>query len=394
MGEDSSQYGFMRELFAKIVCEPFSEEDIDSDENDDYYPFSALCGESQAKKVYKGERMLPKALARFVVSHYSPSKLIEYIDDMGDFVKENLCKALVKEGITCHIDNVGDIVADILYRFIEVAIDENDTIDTGIKVQTVINIEDDTVVNRDILLLDEVSNLCPLCRRKLLLSNGKNIVKKYSVVQIFPDNLSRDDYLTFNKIHSIKDQYDSPDNRIPLCSDCALAYRNEITIDKFKQLVEIKRIFVKRQKLQQSISNINLEDSIQEIINGLIAVTLDTQFLPLDMRAVRIGKKIPSSKVILKNTICDDVVHYYKYIENLFKLADEKKTNTFNTIATEVKLVFEKIESSGLLQEDMFDEMVNWLLQKTGLDARHTMPARIIISFFVQNCEVFHEISK
>ncbi len=394
MGEDSSQYGFMRELFAKIVCEPFSEEDIDSDENDDYYPFSALCGESQAKKVYNGERMLPKALARFVVSHYSPSKLIEYIDDMGDLVKENLCKALVKEGITCHIDNVGDIVADILYRFIEVAIDENDTIDTGIKVQTVINIEDDTVVNRDILLLDEVSNLCPLCRRKLLLSNGKNIVKKYSVVQIFPDNLSRDDYLTFNKIHSVKDQYDSPDNRIPLCSDCALAYRNEITIDKFKQLVEIKRIFVKRQKLQQSISNINLEDSIQEIINGLIAVTLDTQFLPLDMRAVRIGKKIPSSKVILKNTICDDVVHYYKYIENLFKLADEKKTNTFNTIATEVKLVFEKIESSGLLQEDMFDEMVNWLLQKAGLDARHTMPARIIISFFVQNCEVFHEISK
>ena len=79
MGEDSSQYGFMRELFAKIVCEPFSEEDIDSDENDDYYPFSALCGESQAKKVYNGERMLPKALARFVVSHYSPSKLIEYI---------------------------------------------------------------------------------------------------------------------------------------------------------------------------------------------------------------------------------------------------------------------------------------------------------------------------
>lgn len=42
IGEDKSQPDFMYELFSLFVCEPYTDEEIARDENDDYYPFSTL----------------------------------------------------------------------------------------------------------------------------------------------------------------------------------------------------------------------------------------------------------------------------------------------------------------------------------------------------------------
>lgn len=393
IGEEKSQYDFMFALFSKVVCEPFSEVDTQREEQDKYYLFSKLCTESTARKVYSGERILPKALARFVKGHYDPTAFIMLLEDMSDTVKNNLCRDLVEEGITCNEDNVADVVAETLFKFVSAALDESDTIETSIIAKVQNCVYDKKATIDEVLLVEEVRNVCPMCGCFLLRRKGNNVEKKYSIVQIFPDNLSRALFMELNEIHSVKGDYLSENNLIALCNDCTLDYQAELTVDKFQSLLCKKRTLSQQFNLQQSMDSIDLEEGIRVVIDGLIKYSTNGKSQIFDFNLLRIEQKVDSSYGILINAIRDDVIHYYRYIEELFSMADENQTNTFDCIATEIKLAYEKMECNGLPQNKIYEEMINWIMRKTGIEEGYRQAVHIVVSFFVQNCEVFHEIS-
>ena len=279
IGQEKSQYDFMYSLFSMIVCEPFS---------DEYYPFSNLCGESQAKKVYSGDRVMPKALARFAHSHFDAKCLINLIEDMSDEVKENLCADFDAAGVECNLDDVANVVSDIFRRFITAAIEENDTIDVRIKAETEIRIQSGDATNHEVLLLEETENTCPLCGCQLLRPKKNKVVKRYKVVRIFPDNLKREDFLLFNKVYSVKGQYDSDENLITLCTDCALDYEADVSLEDFKKLVKIKKTLSKQNVLRQSLEGIDIEAEISIVIDALLGVTLENKFVDLSLQALRV----------------------------------------------------------------------------------------------------------
>lgn len=394
IGQEKSQYDFMYSLFSMVVCEPFSEEEMKSAEEDEYYPFSNLCGESQAKKVYSGGRVMPKALARFVHSHFDAKCLINLIEDMSDEVKENLCADFDTVGVECNLDDVANVASDIFRRFITAAIEENDTIDVRIKAETAIRVQSGDTTNHEVLLLEETENTCPLCGCQLLRPKKNKVVKRYKVVRIFPDNLKREDFLLFNKVYSVKGQYDSDENLITLCTDCALDYEADVSLEDFKKLVKIKKTLSQQNVLRQSLEDIDIETEISMVINALLGVTLEDKFVDLSLQALRVEQKIDGKYGLLINTIRDDVVHYYKYIEEQFGIADSYQTNSFERIAGEVRLAFEKLEGNNLPQDQMFSELVNWMMRKLEFETRNRQAVSIVVAFFVQNCEVFREISE
>lgn len=393
-GENKSQYDFMYALFSEVVSVPFSPEDEKRDEDDNYYPFSSLCGDSMARKVYSGERVLPKSLARFVHGHYDPTTLISQIEDKSDVEKNNICTDLEMWGIECNEDNVADVVAKTFKDFIDIAIDENDFLSTGVKAEVTTYIQDGVASNNEVILLEENANRCPICGHKLLYGKKSNVVKKYKIVEIFPHNISREDYLMFNKIFSVDGRYDSLNNLIAICNECALDYEGEISIEKFQKLVKIKNSLSKQNKLRQSLEVVNIEDEISLVINALIRTSSNNEFVPLSLDALRIEQKISGEYGILIHRISDDVVRYYKFIEEQFRMADSYQSNTFERIAGEVRLAYEKLEGNGITQEKIYDELVEWMMRTIKFEDRYRSPVSIIISFFVQNCEVFREITK
>ena len=166
---------------------PYSEKDILRDNGDEYYPFSLFKDKSYAGKVYAGDRVLSKADARFVWGHFDGTQLKNDIDDFDEGVKQNLCNDLKKYNIMCDTDNVGEIVVNLFHQFIEAAIFEKDSIVIGVDSKTAISVSDTTFENQDTILLLEMDNKCPLCKKRLMIKNSKNnSVKRYTVVQIFP----------------------------------------------------------------------------------------------------------------------------------------------------------------------------------------------------------------
>ena len=395
IGQEKSQLDFLYLCFQHVMVTPFTEKDEVLEENDNYYPFSKKSEESAAKKVYSGKRPLAKTTARFVKSHFDGSRLVSAIVEMDDVVKENLCCDLKKCGILCDIDSVGNVVSSLFLKFLEAAIDEKDTIQTGLSASAEIRVESSNATNQDTLLLIEVDNKCPLCGAPLMVRNSKRQnVRRYKITQIFPENVSRDLYLTFSKTSRIYGDYEHPDNLIALCAGCSTDYLSEPTTEEFLQLKKIKKALQQRRKLRQSLDSIDLETKISDVVNGMININKSGELAELRMDALKVRQKIESTNRLLIDSVTDDVTHYYSYIEGLFADIDGKESGTFDKIASDVRHAYQKIKSSGLSQNEIFTYMSGWLKGKLPIEHQNDMAISAVISFFVQNCEVFDEISE
>lgn len=395
IGEEKSQPDFMYELFSLFISEPYTDEDIKRDENDEYYPFSTLCGADISKKVYKGDRVLSKAASRFMISHFQKDKFVEFMEKKDEAVLKNLCLQFSSYGIECNIDNVADIASDCFRSFLEAAIEENDTIQNGLSAGAEIRAESGNATNQDTLLLLETDNKCPLCGAPLIVRNGKGkTVKRYKITQIFPENVSRDLYLTFSKFSRMHGDYEDPDNLIALCAGCSTDYLSELTTEEFLHLKKIKKSLKQRRKLRQGLDSIDLETKISDVVNGMININKSGKLAELRMDALKVRQKIEPTNRLLIDSVTDDVTHYYSYIEGLFADVDGKECGTFDRIASEVRLAYQKIKNNGLSQDDIFLYMSGWLKGKLPVEHQNDMAISAVISFFVQNCEVFDEISE
>lgn len=388
-GMEKSQYDFMFEFFSLFLSEPFSPEDQKRDEDDNYYPFSSLCGESIAKKVYQGTRCLPKAAARFIHGHFTKEEFQNKLADWDETVLNNLMSDLLKYGISCHIDNVANIVADTFHEFLEAALDEKDTIETGISAKAEIKVQSDIAT----LLLIEADNKCPLCGKPLNRKSKKNgCLAVYSVTQILPENIDIERYVRFSKQQKIDGDYNSYENLIALCSECSAEYLSDPTDDEFAHLVKIKKALQRNHKLQQDLADINLEEEIQHIVNGLVSINDTGKLVDLRMDALKISQKIERKNTLLIDSVTHDVIRYYSYIEELFADIDEQKTGTFTLIASEIRQAYLRISTQGASQDETFKLIEGWLSHRLDPEQKHSMAVRIVVSFFVQNCEVFDEI--
>ena len=64
----------------------------------------------------------------------------------------------------------------------------------------------------------------------------------------------------------------------------------------------------------------------------------------------------------------------------------------FTILSGQIKACFVKMDNLGATKYEIFERMVDWVHNKTLKISREACEA--VISFFIQNCEVFYEISE
>jgi hypothetical protein len=70
----------------------------------------------------------------------------------------------------------------------------------------------------------------------------------------------------------------------------------------------------------------------------------------------------------------------------------ELGTDRFDNIAIQIKSFYKKCGSLSNDKDVVFDQIVEWVKLKSGNDNR--IASEIVVSFFVQNCEVFDAITE
>ncbi len=134
----------------------------------------------------------------------------------------------------------------------------------------------------------------------------------------------------------------------------------------------------------------NIEESIEYVVKKLSSLPIDNTDALLKYDATQIKNKILPQNFNLEKEIRDDVLKYYLYVEALFKNNSANGAQDFDALARRIKSISDKKIEAGHSQYQIFRSMIEWVMTETSSDDH--IACRIVVSFFVQNCEVFHEI--
>jgi hypothetical protein len=88
----------------------------------------------------------------------------------------------------------------------------------------------------------------------------------------------------------------------------------------------------------------------------------------------------------------NDVIDYFSYIKNTLKDIDKNNPGRSDLMAIQIKAFYLATKPESDNQELIYNKMAEWLYTKT--EQRSLDACKVIIAFFIQNCEVFEYVSK
>lgn len=247
--------------------------------------------------------------------------------------------------------------------------------------------------NMDQAYLLEVNGLCPLCGKYLLATKGNSKSKLYQIAHIYPNSPMPNQQKELMGLERLGDTCEDFENKIALCKDCHGIYDDRVTKKEYLELVDKKKKLLKIANSKASISFQNLEEEISLVINSLNVITTDDlRSVSLKYRGFEIKKKFETRYTILKNKIESYNCTYYYFIKETFQNLEISNQVHFNILATEIKTSFLKCDKEMDNKSDIFNSLVLWMHSK--INGASLEACEVVISFFVQNCEVFHEITE
>lgn len=221
-----------------------------------------------------------------------------------------------------------------------------------------------------------------------LYSDTKRGIPKELAANVF-QHIYRDQFEKFLEDSLNEDLYEN------LCIAFKL-YVSEITIDNlfacitdtFCKILE-QEAGKKKTYKKSNIYQLPVEKQICLIFEQLKRLDLG-QFTPVKYDSYTIKNKIPND-IILQQKIFNNVAGYYDYINNYLKESELQNTINSTEISNMVSEEFKFQDKRFNSKEDIFNALVNWLSQRTHASVS---ACEIVISYYVQNCEVFDATSK
>lgn len=240
------------------------------------------------------------------------------------------------------------------------------------------------------LLFNQVNGICPLCTHPLSYIKNNKIGKSYQIAHIYPLNPTLEEQDLLKDEPQLSEDVNSLDNVIPLCLNCHEKFDNPRTVDEYRLLYNIKKKLIEEEKLRNTFHTYTIEEEIISIIDSLNK-ELGEEVEHLEYKVLKIDIKLrDSGNYLLKKDIKNDVTEYYLFIKNLF--AEKDKTfDIFDMVAGQIKGYYKKTAKITNNPDIIFQNMVDWLHSKVKTESREA--CRIVISFFVQNCEVFSDVT-
>lgn len=247
--------------------------------------------------------------------------------------------------------------------------------------------------NTDNAHLLEVDGICPLCGNYLLIQKGKRMNKKYQIAHIYPNSPIPHEVKELQGLERLGTNCEEFENKVALCKDCHGYYDDHKTKEEYLKLVKIKKRLLAASKAKISTSHQDIEEEIVLVINSLMSIDPVTlQKMELEYKALKISSKIEMTYSILKAKIETYVCIYFNLIKETFQNLDQENKLNFDLVASEVRSSFLKCDEEIISKSEIFEALVKWLKSKSNGSSSEACEA--VISYFVQSCEVFHEISQ
>lgn len=266
--------------------------------------------------------------------------------------------------------------------------------------EDIVNIKDEYLVERvqitdnmDLKHISEVGGYCPLCGKYLLGSKGQKIHKKYQIAHIYPNSPTRHQKQELDGLERLGENCESFENKIALCKDCHGEFDDHTTKAEYQKILGMKKRLLEMSKSQEVLSTGEIEKELLQVIKQLTIVSnSDLEEICLKYKGIKISNKLEAAYFLLKRKIEFNVCTYYGFIKENMKNYNDSNQLNFELISSEIKTAYLKAATASKDKEMIFNNLVVWLNKKIPDISKNA--CEIMISFFVQNCEVFDEISE
>lgn len=241
------------------------------------------------------------------------------------------------------------------------------------------------------LFLREVNYHCPICKKELQSRKQKKPSQKlFEIAHIYPNRPTAEQYDILHNLERLGNNSESFENKIALCKDCHATQDYHTTSEDYLQLLNIKKQLLTENALDNATKSLGLEDEIENIVKSLVSLS-ESEIVPLCYDPTFITNKFTDAEVLLKTRILGYVLNFYPAIRDYFHDFDGKNGFHLHILSEQFRSCFTKMNDLTDNKSMIFSHIVKWVENKTQSQSIEACEA--VVSFFVQNCEVFNEIS-
>lgn len=242
--------------------------------------------------------------------------------------------------------------------------------------------------NEKQLLFDEVHGRCPFCGKRLTHQKDGRVYKTFEIAHIYPANPRDEEVTLLNNEERLSEDVNDIKNVIAACRICHKMFDTPRTVEEYHSWMKLKRKLLQDNALKDCYALFNVESEINTVLGKLNTSSIEENLIPLSLDSLKIEEKANSSlPYAIKRSIKNDVVDYFDYIQRNFIELDKVTPYKFSTVAAQIKSFYSKCMQINNDQGQVYYALVDWLDEKTGHYSRRA--CEIVISFFVQDCEVF-----
>lgn len=245
--------------------------------------------------------------------------------------------------------------------------------------------------NETLVLYNEVDGVCPIgsCSEPLIFKKQKNRLKNFEIAHVYPLNPTPHQLKVLVNEERLSSDPNDLDNLLCLCSTCHTKYDKFTTVDEYRAMVALKKRLTATNQERAAWKGNDVESEIFSILEFLAAdPTALSTIVEFEYEPKTIDEKADDTITQLtKRKIKQNVEDYFSAIKQKFQEIDSRKPLTTEVIASQVKTYYTKMRQQYTSQNEIFQAMVAWLHIKTNQTSREG--TEIIVSYFVQNCEIF-----
>lgn len=232
-------------------------------------------------------------------------------------------------------------------------------------------------------LINKAGNICPMCRKKpLTITNGSGTIPQYQAVT-FP-----------------AEPGGNKECRVLVCVGCARSKELQPTLDDdepsgWNDLRNVYRDYLMLERVETAFSFTNLYAEIRDVTEALVNRPSDEELAhsrPVNWEPLKVSEKIRNENYVLREQIEKLADTYYFYVKDQFNLLEDSGKRKFKKFQTRVSAFYDAVSEETDDQVLIFEQTTAWIARSAGVPPKSNA-ALVIAAFFVQNCEVFDEVS-
>lgn len=244
--------------------------------------------------------------------------------------------------------------------------------------------------NEHSVLYSETGGHCPLCLQSIIFykAGSKKPSKSYEIAHIYPLNPTQ------FQIESlvgcpVPTDINALENVIALCPTCHTKYDKDFKLDELIRLKYIKDGYLSEAKAKLTASQHTIQEEVNEILDAIAAFdSSEPPLSPSNFDISTVDKKLKTGMSPLqKNEIKANAVSFYVRIRDHIRMLERQDQASVKILQNQINSYYLVMNKQNPENKDLvFNYVAHWISARTN---KSILAAKVLTSFFVQNCEVF-----